>query len=144
MAGTIDRTVTGACVATQHPIEVILARQLAEAMAHPVWITDVEGNLVFYNGAAEAILGVRFDEAGEMPAAELSERFVTTNLDGSPLPTEDIPLIVSLSRWVPAHRSMSIRAYDGNWRTIDVTSIPIVGEGDRRLGAMALFWELDE
>lgn len=128
-------------MATQHPIEIILARQWAESMTHPVWITDSEGNLLFYNEPAEAILGVRFDEAGEMPAAELSERFVTTDLDGTPIPTEQLPLVVTLTRWEPAHRSLAIRAYDGNWRNINVTSIPIVGVGDRRLGAMALFWE---
>jgi hypothetical protein len=29
------------------------------------------------------------------------------------------------------------------WRTIEVTAIPLVGEGGRRVGAMALFWELE-
>lgn len=129
-------------MATQHPIEIILARQWAESMEHPMWITDAEGNLVFYNEAAEPILGVRFDEAGEMPAAELAERFVTTDLDGSPLPNERLPLVETLTTWQPSHRSLRIRAYDGHWRSIHVTSIPLVAEGDRRLGALAIFWEL--
>jgi PAS domain-containing protein len=130
-------------VATQHPIEIILARQWAASMSHPIWITDAAGNLLFYNQAAEAILGVRFDEAGEMPASELDDRFETTNLDGSPMPAEELPLLKALTDWVPAHGPMRIRAFDRVWRAIEVTAIPLIGEGERRLGAMAMFWELD-
>lgn len=101
------------------------------------------GNLLFYNQAAEPILGVRYDEAGEMPASELSQRFVTTDLDGSPIDTAGLPLIVALTTWVPAHRTLRIRADDGLWRVIEITAVPIIGEGERRLGAMAIFWELD-
>jgi PAS domain-containing protein len=126
----------------QHPIELILARQLAEALSHPVWITDAEGNLVFYNDPAEGILGVRFGEAGEMPASALAERFVTEDLDGSELKAEDLPVVVALTKWVPSHRRMRIRSFDGNWRTIEVTAIPLVGPGERRVGVMVTFWEI--
>ncbi len=129
-------------MATQHPIELILARQLAETMSHPVWITDAAGTLVFYNEPAEPILGIRFDEAGEMPASELAERFLTQDLDGSDLPAEEIPLMVALTQWVPAHRPMRMLGFDGRWRTIGVTAIPLVGPGDRRVGALVTFWEL--
>ena len=91
-------------MATKHPIELILARQLAETMSHPVWITDANGNLVFYNEPAESILGVRFDEAGEMPAADLAEKFLTQDLDGTDLRSEELPLVVALTDWIPAHR----------------------------------------
>ena len=126
----------------QHPIELILARQLAEALSHPVWITDAEGNLVFYNDPAEGILGVRFGEAGEMPASALAERFVTEDLDGSELKANDLPVVVALTDWVPAHRRMRIRSFDGSWRTIEVTAIPLVGPGERRVGVMVTFWEI--
>jgi PAS domain-containing protein len=130
-------------VATQHPIEIILARQWAASMSHPIWITDAAGNLLFYNEAAETILGVRFDEAGEMPASELDARFETTDLDGSPMSAEELPLLRALTDWVPSHGPVRIRADDQIWRVIEVTAIPLIGEGDRRLGAMAMFWELD-
>ena len=130
-------------MATQYPIEIILARQWAASMSHAMWITDSAGNLLFYNEPAEAVLGVRFDEAGEMPASELAERFETTALDGSPMATEDLPLLRALTDWVPAHGPVRIRGYDQIWRAIEVTAVPIIGEGDRRLGAIAMFWELD-
>lgn len=130
-------------MAAQHPIEIILARQWAATMSHPIWITDADGTLVFYNEAAEAVLGVRFDEAGEMPAEQLAELFETSRLDGSPMSGEDLPLLRALRDWKPAHGPLRIRAYDRVWRRIEVTAIPLVGDGDRRLGAMAVFWELD-
>ena len=130
-------------MATQHPIEIILARQWASTMSHPIWITDDVGNLLFYNVAAEAVLGVRFDEAGEMPASQLAELFETTGLDGSPMPAEELPLLQALTNWTPAHGPLRIRAFDRIWREIEVTAIPLIGEGDRRLGALAMFWEYE-
>ncbi|MDF1596012.1 MAG: PAS domain-containing protein [Acidimicrobiia bacterium] len=131
-------------MATQYPIELILARQLADSMSHPVWITDAAGNLVFYNEPGEAILGVRFDDAGKMPATELAERFATQELDGSELLAEDLPIVVALTEWIPAHRRIRIRAYDGIWRKIGVTAIPLVGQGERRVGVLVTFWELED
>jgi PAS domain-containing protein len=130
-------------MAAQHPIEIILARQWASTMSHPIWITDDVGNLLFYNVAAEAVLGVRFDEAGEMPASQLAELFETTGLDGAPMPAEELPLLQALTNWTPAHGPLRIRAYDRIWREIEVTAIPLIGEGDRRLGALAMFWEYE-
>lgn len=130
-------------MAAQHPIEIILARQWASTMAHPIWITDDAGNLLFYNEPAELVLGVRFDEAGEMPAEELGALFETESLDGSPMTSAELPLLKALTDWVPAHGPLRIRAHDKVWREIEVTAIPLIGEGDRRLGAIALFWELD-
>ena len=77
-----------------------------------------------------------------MPASELAERFETTDLDGSPMATEDLPLLRALTDWVPSHGPVRIRAYDQIWRAIEVTAVPLIGEGERRLGAIAMFWEL--
>ena len=51
-----------------HPIQIILARQLAGYLSVPVFLVDQKGNLLFYNEPAEAILGRRFEETGAMPA----------------------------------------------------------------------------
>ena len=51
----------------QQPLELILARQFADSMIMAVFIVDPEGNLLFYNEAAEDILGIRFSETGSMP-----------------------------------------------------------------------------
>lgn len=54
----------------QKPIEVILTRQLASSLAMPIFLVDEDGVLVFYNEPAERVLGMRFEETGEMPANE--------------------------------------------------------------------------
>jgi PAS domain-containing protein len=55
----------------QHAVEIILMRQLASYLAMPIMLFDPAGNLLFYNEPAEAILGRRFEEAGEIPLEEL-------------------------------------------------------------------------
>ena len=58
----------------QKPIELILMRQLASSLVMPIFLVDTSGTLVYYNEPAEQILGVRFDEIGEMPARGLDLR----------------------------------------------------------------------
>jgi PAS domain S-box-containing protein len=125
----------------QHPIEMILLRQWASTMAIPIWMCDGDGNLIYYNEPAEEVLGIRFDEAGEIPASEVADRFVTTDLDGSPLATEQLPLVIALTRAEPAHRPLRFKAGDGSWRMVEVTALPVTGHADRILGAVTMFWE---
>ncbi|HSM02831.1 MAG TPA: PAS domain-containing protein [Acidimicrobiia bacterium] len=125
----------------QEPIEIILLRQLSSYLMLPIWITDDQGNLIYYNEPAEDLLGRRFDIAGEIPAEELAELFVTSHLDGSPIPNEELPLMVALTEHHPAHQAMRIKRFDGALRTIEVTSVPVVGQGDRFLGTFNTFWE---
>jgi PAS domain S-box-containing protein len=125
----------------QHPIEIILLRQWAEHMAIPVWIMDASGDLVYYNEPAETILGVRFDEVGVIHADQLSDMFVTSDLDGTPVAGHDLPVVTALQKREPAHRNLRIRAVDGSWRTIQVSAFPLEAQGDRFLGAVACFWE---
>jgi PAS domain-containing protein len=126
----------------QQPIEIILLRQWATHLAIPIWIAGMDGNLIFYNEPAEALLGVRFDEAGEMPLDQLSEIFSIADTDGSSIPPEEIPLGVALMRRRPAHRILRYRALDGVWHDAEVTAFPIEGQGGRELGAVALIWKL--
>ncbi len=126
----------------QQPIELILLKQWATHIAIPVWIMDVEGNLVFYNEPAEGLLGKRFDEAGELHAHEIADLFVTTGLDGEPLANKELPVVVALTEHHPAHRELRIQTLDtGESRQMDVTAIPVEGQGGRYLGAFAVFWE---
>ena len=125
-------------------IEVILARQLASYLSMPIFIVDPEGNLAFYNEPAESILGRRFEETGEMPAAEWSTIFTPTDEEGAPLPSETLPLMIALAERRPAYRRFWIRGLDGMPHYIGVTAFPLSGQSDRFLGAVALFWEEEE
>ncbi len=125
----------------QHPIEIILLKQWARLIAVPVWISDSDGRLVYYNEQAEEIIGLRFEDAGELPADRVAEIFVISDLDGSPLPDDQVPLVVALTKQVSTHRRLRFLRADKEWREIAVTAIPIVGEGNRHLGAMVTMWQ---
>ena len=46
---------------------LILAKDLASRLATPVFVVDHEGSLLYFNEAAEPVLGVPYAETGEMP-----------------------------------------------------------------------------
>ncbi len=126
---------------SQQEIEVILARQLAGYLAIPIFIVDPEGNLVYYNEPAEAILGHRFDETGQMPLAEWSTIYAPTDAEGRPLGPDALPLHVALKQRRPSQRAIRIRGLDNVVRHIEVLAFPLVGQPGRELGAVAMFWE---
>ncbi|MGH7822532.1 MAG: PAS domain-containing protein [Candidatus Binatia bacterium] len=126
----------------QKEIEVILMRQLASYLATPIFLVDPEGTLIFYNEAAEAILGLRFEETGEMPAAEWATAFTPTDESGEPLARETLPLSVALSQGRPSQSSLWIRGLDQVPRYIEVTAFPVLGQRGRSLGAVAIFHEI--
>ncbi|HSJ35354.1 MAG TPA: PAS domain-containing protein [Acidimicrobiia bacterium] len=128
----------------QHPIEIILLRQWASMMSVPIWVTDAAGDLVYFNEPTEGLIGLSFEDAGDISVAELSDRFELCDLDGSRLPDHDRPLVVALQKQQPAQRLVRIRSHDGVAKVISDTAVPIVGEGDRLLGAMVILWDAGE
>ena len=127
--------------ATQKPIELILARQLASYLAMPIFLVDAAGTLVFYNEPAERVLGRRFDETGEMSATEWADVFAPTDDVGRPLPPEKVPLMIAHAERRPVHVRLWIRGLDQVSRRIEATAVPLIGLGGRYVGAVAMFWE---
>lgn len=126
---------------SQQEIEVILSRHLAEYLAMPIFIVNPHGDLIFYNERAEAILGTRYAETGIMPASEWSTVFHPMDAEGRPIPPEELPLMIAITQRHPAHKSFWIHGMDGNRREIEVTAVPLIGQADRFLGGIAIFWE---
>jgi len=126
----------------QREIEIILIRQLASYLAMPIFIVDIAGNLVFYNEPAEILLGQRFDETGEMPAAEWATVWTPTDEDGNAIPPAKVPLSVALNEGKPICQRLWIRGLDQVNRHIEAVAFPLVGQAKRALGAVVLFWEL--
>ncbi len=121
-------------------IELILSRQLADSLAIPVFLTDTEGNLLFYNEPAEIILGRKFEETGPMPVAEWSVIFKPEDELGNPLPPQGLPLVRTLESQRPDQGSFWIENLNGNRHFLSVSSIPVIGRAGRFLGAIAIFW----
>ena len=125
-------------------IEVILSRQLADSLSTPVFIVDTVGNLIFYNESAEKLLGLRYEETGTMPVAEWSSIFTPRDDEGNILPPEELPLVKTLSKQVPAHGEFWIESLKGKNHKISVTSFPIMGRPHRFMGGIAIFWKTKE
>ncbi|MBI4261170.1 MAG: PAS domain-containing protein [Actinobacteria bacterium] len=120
---------------------LILARDLASRLAMAAFVVDAEGTLVYFNEAAEAVLGVPFAECGEMPADEWATRFGARSPDGSEMALEHQPLGIAFREHRPAHGAMRIQAGDGVERDLEVTAIPLHSHPDELEGAVALFWQ---
>jgi PAS domain-containing protein len=131
-------------VTHQQALEVILTRQLAIQLSNPTVIVDREGNVLHLNDAAEEALGLSLDRSTPLTARRLVARYEVFDEKGEPLPPEGQPLIVALEERHPAHARIRVAGLAGGTRLLAVTAVPLVGQGDRFLGAMAFFWEADE
>ena len=95
------------------PIQIILMRRLAEYLSVPLFLVGPNGDLLFYNEPAEAILGRRFDETGAMSAKEWSSAFTPEDSEGHAVPPEDVPLMITITKKRPAYQRFFIRGLDG-------------------------------
>ena len=126
-------------VAAQRPIELIQARSLIASLSTAAFLVDEEGTLLFYNAAAGELLGMTFEQAGEMPPNEWGRRFRPREPGGRELTVEELPLTIALREGEPGHARMEITAADGTDHRIAVSAIPIRGRSGQH-GAFAIFW----
>lgn len=120
---------------------LILAREFASQLSIPVFITDAEGKLVFYNEPAEEVLGQTYAEAGELTATQWQETFSTETLDGEPMPLERIPGGIALLERRPAHDELRMIGLDGRKREVAITAFPLLGHERELFGVAIMFWE---
>ncbi len=125
-------------------IEIILSRQLADSLTMPVFITDTNGNLIYYNNPAEEILGEKFEETGEMPVAVWSVIFKPVDEFDNPIPPENLPLVKTLTNRLPYHKTFWIKSLLGKTEKIALTSYPLISKENEFLGAVAIFWKINE
>ena len=125
----------------QKDLVLILARDMAARLATPMFVVDAVGTLVFFNEAAEALLGGTFADIGEVDVDRWAETFRSVDDDGSPIDRRDLPLGIALMDGRPAHRALSVIGADGVTRRISATAIPLQRHPGETVGAVALFWE---
>ena len=75
--------VRNARTVTQLPPELVLAKQLADALKTPICIVDAGGNAVHFNEAAEMLLGRDRAATEALTALELGARLAFTNIEGT-------------------------------------------------------------
>ncbi len=128
----------------QRNLILILARNFASRLATAVFLVDAEGRVIYFNEAAERLLGQRFVEGHGMAPEEYAKLFQPTDEDGNPLPILETPLGIAITRQEPEHARLTIRGADGVTRPIEATAFPLLAHTDQRVGAIAIFWERSE
>jgi PAS domain-containing protein len=119
---------------------LILARAFASNLSTPTLLADARGYLVFYNEAAEAVVGRRFAETGEMPLDEWLAAFEPRTADLEPIPAERRPARIALDERRPAHLQYVVTSVDGVQREIEVSAFPLFAHTEEFVGIIVIFW----
>jgi PAS domain-containing protein len=130
-------------VTAQNPLELIQARNLLSSISTAGMLVSGPGDVIFYNEAASALLGQRFEETGTLSAQDWVNAYGPFDDDGEPIPLEDQALTVALRANRPGHAVYRIRSAAGDERQIEASGIPIIGK-DGFTGALILFWAAGE
>jgi PAS domain-containing protein len=129
-------------MSAQKPLELILARNLLSSISTPAFLVGDHGTLLFFNEAAAAMLGRRFEETGAMEAGDWIREFGPFDEDERPMTYEKIPATAALRANRPFHGNFRICAAGGKHEDVAASAIPIVGAAGSS-GAIVIFWPLD-
>jgi PAS domain-containing protein len=124
----------------QKHLALILAREFASSLSTPTLIADARGYLVFYNEAAEAVVGTPFAETHEMPLDDWIAAFEPRTTSSEPLPPERRPARVAFDERRAAHLRYVVTSADGVEREIEVTAFPLFARTDDFVGIIVIFW----
>jgi hypothetical protein len=122
-------------------LPLILARELASNLATPMFLVDSSGMLVFYNDAAELVIGKPFAELGAVDALEFGSVLQMTELDGAPIRRRFSPAGIAFGERRPSHQQLFVTGYDGSRHAVEATAYPLLGGRDELHGVMVVFWE---
>ena len=121
------------------PLELILARNLVSSLSTPALLADRTNDIIFYNEAAGALLGRRFEESGTMSAEQWLNDFGPLDDQGEPIPIDEQPVNVALRANRAVHARHRIRSLGGTLHEVEVSGMPLIG-ADGFHGAMVFFW----
>jgi PAS domain-containing protein len=130
-------------MSAQRPLELILARNLLCSILTPAFLVGEGGTLLFYNEAAGAMLGRRFEDTSVLNAEDWTSEFGPLDQEGDAIPFEQIPATLALRTNRPYHGRFAIRGAGGKRMEIAASAIPIVGPGGAA-GAIVIFWPVEE
>ena len=124
----------------QKKLVLILAREFASNLSTPMLVVDARGYLVFYNEAAEAVVGRRFSETGELPLDDWVAAFEPRTIALEPLPPERRPARIAFEERRASHLRYRVTSADGVEREIEVTAFPLFAHSDEFVGIVVIFW----
>ena len=124
----------------QRPVELILARQLASSVSVAVLLLDSRGDTLYFNEAAEEILGRRFDEIDTLPFEQRTSLLDPRDRLGRRLPPDQLPAMIAMRERRPVHAGFWIHGLDGGTRPVEATAVPLQGVDDKVVGALIVVW----
>jgi PAS domain-containing protein len=125
-------------MSSHQPLELILARNLLSSLSTPAFLVGELGMLLYFNDAAAAMLGRRFEESGRMAAADWTSEFGPFGSNDKPLTYEEMPATIAVRNNKPFHGEFRICTARGH-ENVAASAIPIVGTGGST-GAIVIFW----
>jgi PAS domain-containing protein len=136
MGGILERSLKS--------LVLIRAKHLAESVTTPMLLIDADGNLIFYNEAAELRLGQSFADLGTMPVSEWQEKFRVRGRDNAPFPLDAMPGWIELQKERPGVGHVRFTTMDGRDLFIAVCAFPLFTSERQFDGALVFFWEEEE
>ena len=118
----------------QHPLEMILARELASHVAIPMVLVDADGEVVYVNDSARPFLWGSSE--GSERVGSVSELFLAE--DGHPS-LEPFRSVLREGR--PAHARLYVKRDAEALPVVLITVFPVGGEGGCQAGVVGIFWE---
>lgn len=121
-------------------LELILARNFVGSLSVPAMLIVPPGTAIFYNEAAGALLGVRFEELGRMEAGEWYPRFGPFSEDGSQPPFDKFALTLAVREQQTAiHSRLYVRSVKDSMHEVEISVLPLVTKAGY-LGVISFFW----
>ncbi len=127
----------------QKPLELIIARNLLSSIITPALLVGEEGQLLFFNEAAAAMLGRRFEDTGMLTSSQWTGEFGPFGPDNLPIPYDEIPATVAVRHQRAFHGTFRICVAGTHYTDVEASTIPIVGPGGSS-GAVVIFWPVSE
>jgi PAS domain-containing protein len=124
------------------PLLLIQARNLITNLALPAFLTAPDGGLLFFNDAAAALLGRRFEEVGRLSQEEWAREVGPFDDEGRPLAADSLPLAEAMREGHPTQGRFNIRI-EGGLREVDVSALPLL-EPDNYEGTLIVFWPVED
>jgi PAS domain-containing protein len=126
----------------QKHLVLILAREFAANLSTPTLVADDRGHLVYYNEAAEAVVGRRFSEVGELPLDDWLAAFEAKSLTSEPIPPDRRPARIAFDQRRASHLRYVVTSADGFDREIEATAFPLFAHTEDFVGIVAIFWRV--
>src|SRR5262245_14662880 len=128
----------------QRNLTLILARSFASQLATAVFLLDSEGTVIYYNEAAERLIGQPFIEGAGNTIDEWMAQRRPIDEEGHEVTVESLPVGTTILKREPAHGVGMFRRGDGAYQRFENVTFPLFAHTEDFVGVMAMAWPVDE